>query len=166
MSNGKRKLRALGSLQPSSTGVWNRSWESICLGERKEQPHAQSFKGMCGNSYEKGGREAHVGLPLSDPDVQATVLKMPMKGSRACWARVSVFLTTKKHVKSVAGCFPRRTRWLPGALLGSVPCQLYTTCWAASEQDLEQIGLVHWVICQPPPTTGGCWSCLLPLASN
>lgn len=55
--------------------------------ERKEQPHAQSFKGMCGNSYGKGGREAHVGLPSSDPDVQAAALMMPVKGSRACWAR-------------------------------------------------------------------------------
>lgn len=44
--------------------------------ERKdpERPHAQSFKGMCGNRYGKGGREAHVGLPLSEPDVQAAAL--------------------------------------------------------------------------------------------
>lgn len=52
--------------------------------EKKKQPHAQSFKGTGGNSYGKGGREAHVGLPLSDPHVQAIVLRMPMKGSRAC----------------------------------------------------------------------------------
>lgn len=86
--------------------------------ERKEQPHAQSFKGKCGNSYGKGGREAHVGLPLSDPDVQATVLRMPMKGSRACCARLSVFLTAKQHVKSVARRFPLRTARLPEALQG------------------------------------------------
>lgn len=74
--------------------------------ERKEQPHAQSFKGMCGNSYGKGGREAHVGLPLSDPDVQAAVLRVPMKGSGACCARLCVFLTAKEPVKSVAESFP------------------------------------------------------------
>lgn len=73
---------------------------------RKEQPHAQSFKGKCGNSYGKGGRAAHVGLPLSAPDVQAMVLRMPMKGSRACCARLSVFLTAKEHMNSVAGSFP------------------------------------------------------------
>lgn len=42
---------------------------------------------VCGNSYGKGGRGAHVGLPLSGPDVQAAALMMPVKGSRACWAR-------------------------------------------------------------------------------
>lgn len=85
---------------------------------RKEQPHAQSFKGTCGNSYGKGGREAHVGLPLSAPDVQAMVLRMPMKGSRAHCARLSVFLMAKECVNSVARSFPLCTPRLPEALQG------------------------------------------------
>lgn len=112
--------------------------------KRKEQPHAQSFKGTCGNSYGKGGREAHVGLPLSDPDVQAMVLKMPVKGSRACWARLSVFLSTKKYVKSVAGSFPL---WLNDSL---GPCWgLCHTSYTQAElpwgRTWKWIGLVHWI---------------------
>lgn len=74
---------------------------------------------------------------LSDPDVQA-VLRMPMKGSRAraCCAGLSVFLTTEKHVKSVARSFPLCAQWIREALPGSSPHQLHTG-WAASRQDLD-----------------------------
>lgn len=74
--------------------------------KKRTATRTQSFKGKCGNRYGKGGREAHVGLPLSAPDVQATAPRMPMKGSRAYGARLSVFLTAKEHVNSVAGSFP------------------------------------------------------------
>lgn len=45
----------------------------------------------------------------------------PQKGSEpAVWD--FVFLTTKGHVKSVAGSFPLPAQWLPEALKGSMPC--------------------------------------------
>lgn len=41
-----------------------------------------------------------------------------MKGSRACGARLNVFLTAEEHVNSVAGSFPLCTPQLPEALRG------------------------------------------------
>lgn len=49
-----------------------------------------------------------------------------MKGSRACWVTLSVFLTTKEHVKLAAGSFPLCTHRLPEALL-RLAYQSYTS---------------------------------------
>lgn len=114
--------------------------------KRKEQPHAPSFKGKCGNSYGKGGREAHVGLLLSTPDAQATVLRMPVKGSRACCVRLGAFLTAKEHVNSVAGSFLLRAPRLPEAPWGSERHPWYRA------QATSRVGSgQHWFTGHPSP---------------
>lgn len=68
----KRKLRALGEfIAEESFSLKSELGIHICLGgkKRKDQPHSQSFKGMCGNGYGRGGG-GNPTWALSDPDVQ------------------------------------------------------------------------------------------------
>ena len=115
MSNGKRKLRALGEFIAEESLSLKSEFGIHMFGrkEKKKTSHTHRASRVCAETVmaEVAGNPTWA---LSDPEVQAAVLRMPMKGAgaRACCARPSVFLTTEEHmksehVKSVAGSRPR-----------------------------------------------------------
>lgn len=98
MSNGKRKWRALGEFIAEESLSLKSELGIHMFGrkEKKKTSHTHRASRVCAETVmaEVAGNPTWA---LSDPDVEATVLRMPMKGAgaRACSARPSVFLTTE-----------------------------------------------------------------------